>query len=344
MVVAPTTQGQCQEAFPTEALLCRIAAGGVHPCARPFVVTTTLTRDMQARAKIHPSPYLLLTLTVLFWAGNFVLGRGVHDAVPPIALSFWRWATALLIVAPFVARPLWTQRRAVMRAWKTLLLLGVLGVAGFSTLVYVGLQTTTATNGVLLNTTNPVLIILISWLFLRQRLRAWQVIGVALGLLGVLVIVTRGELQALRTLRFTPGDLFVLAGVACWAVYTVCLRWRPAGLDALTFLGATVAVGVAAIAPFYVWELGHAAPLVLTPTIGMSILYFALFPSVLAYIFWNRAVTEVGASTAGLFIYLMPVFGVLLSLIFLRESLYPFHLVGIALVVAGVYFATTRKA
>lgn len=299
---------------------------------------------MQAQTRFHPSPYLLLTLTVLFWAGNFVLGRGIHDAVPPIALSFWRWATALAILLPFAARPLWAQRRAVARAWKMLLLLGVLGVAGFSTLVYVGLQTTTATNGVLLNTTNPVLIILIGWLFLRQRLRAWQMLGVALALLGVLIIVTRGDLQALRALRFTPGDLFVLAGVACWAVYTVCLRWRPAGLEALTFLGATVCVGVAAIAPFYAWELSRAAPMALTPAIAMSILYFALFPSVLAYIFWNRAVAEVGASTAGLFIYLMPVFGVLLSLIFLRESLYLFHLAGIALVVAGVYFATTRKA
>lgn len=299
---------------------------------------------MQARARFHPSPYLLLTLTVLFWAGNFVLGRGVHNAVPPITLSFWRWVTALAILAPFVAGPLWAQRRAVVRAWKMLLLLGVLGVAGFSTLVYVGLQTTTATNGVLLNTTNPVLIILISWMFLRQSLRAWQTLGVALALLGALIIIMRGDLQTLRSLRFTPGDLFVLAGVVCWAVYTVCLRWRPAGLEALTFLGATVCIGVAAIAPFYAWELSRGASMALTPTVAMSILYFALFPSVLAYIFWNRAVAEVGASTAGLFIYLMPVFGVLLSLAFLRESLYPFHFLGMALVVTGVYFATARRA
>lgn len=299
---------------------------------------------MQARARFHPSPYLLLTLTVLFWAGNFVLGRGVHNAVPPIALSFWRWVTALAILAPFVAGSLWAQRRAVVRAWKMLLLLGVLGVAGFSTLVYVGLQTTTATNGVLLNTTNPVLIILISWMFLRQSLRAWQTLGVALALLGALIIIMRGDLQTLRSLRFTPGDLFVLAGVVCWAVYTVCLRWRPAGLEALTFLGATVCIGVAAIAPFYAWELSRGASMALTPTVAMSILYFALFPSVLAYIFWNRAVAEVGASTAGLFIYLMPVFGVLLSLAFLRESLYPFHFLGMALVVTGVYFATARRA
>lgn len=298
---------------------------------------------MQARTRFHPSPYLLLTLTVLFWAGNFVLGRGLHEAVPPIALSFWRWVVALAILLPFTAGALWTKRRAVVRAWKMLALFGVLGVAGFSTLVYVGLQTTTATNGVLLNTLNPVLIILISWVFLRQHLHRWQTFGVALALLGALIIVTRGDLEILRALHFAPGDLFVLTGVACWAIYTVCLRWRPAGLDPLTFLGATVFIGVAAIAPFYLWELGSGASMRLTPEVAGSVLYLGLFPSVLAYIFWNRAVAEVGARTAGLFMYLMPVFGVLLSLIFLQESLHLFHLAGMALVLTGVYMATTVK-
>lgn len=294
------------------------------------------------QAEFRTPPYLLLTLTVLFWAGNFVLGRAVHEAVPPIALSFWRWATALVILAPLAAGSLWMQRREVMRAWKSLLLFGLLGVAGFHTLVYVGLQTTTATNGVLLNTTNPVIIILISWLFLHQRLRWWQALGVAVAFLGALTIITRADLQVLLALRFNAGDLFVLAGVACWALYTVCLRWRPVGLDPLTFLAATVCIGLVLIAPFYAWELSQGARIAISPGIAASIFYFGLFPSVLAYVFWNRAVAEVGASTAGLFIYLMPVFGVLLSVIFLGESLHLFHLAGMVLVISGVYAATSE--
>lgn len=295
------------------------------------------------RPHLRPSPYLLLGLTVLFWAGNFVLGRGLHASVPPMALSFWRWFTALLLLAPFAARPLWTQRRTVARAWKRLLLYGVVGVAGFNTFVYVGLQTTTATNGVLLNTTTPVLIILMSWLFLHQRLRWWQSLGVALAFLGVLTIITGGDLRVLRALAFNAGDLWVLAGVSCWAIHTVCLRWRPPGLSDLAFLGAILCVGVAAIAPLYLWELRSGAVMQVTPGIVAGILYLGLFPSVLAYIFWNRAVAAVGATQAGLFIYLMPVFGVLLSVVFLKESLHLFHLIGMLLVFSGIYAATVLQ-
>lgn len=294
------------------------------------------------QAHVRPIPYLLLTLTVLFWAGNFVLGRGVHEAVPPIALSFWRWLTALAILAPLAAGSMWVQRREIAKAWKRLLLFGLLGIAAFHTLVYIGLQTTTATNGILLNTTNPVIIILISWLFLHQRLRWWQALGVAVAFLGALIIITRADLQVLRALRFNAGDMFVLAGVACWALYTVCLRWRPIHLDPLSFLGATVCAGLLLIAPLYAWELHQGARIQWSPWVAASIFYFGLFPSVLAYIFWNRAVAEVGASAAGLFIYLMPVFGVLLSVIFLQESLHRFHLAGMVMVVSGVYFATTE--
>lgn len=298
---------------------------------------------MQARATFRTSPYLLLTLTVLFWAGNFVIGRGVHESVPPIALSFWRWATALVILAPVAAGSMWLQRREIARAWKMLLLFGLLGVAGANTLFYVGLQTTTATNGVLLNTTNPAIIIFISWLFLHQRLRWWQEAGVVVAFLGVLVIITRADWQVLRALHFNSGDFFVLTGVACWAIYTVCLRWRPVSLDGLTFLGATVCIGTVLITPLYLWELSQGAHIRMTPGVAASILYLGLFPSVLAYVFWNRAVAMVGASTAGLFIYLMPVFGTLLSVLFLQETLRLYHLAGIVLVVSGVYLATNAK-
>ena len=293
--------------------------------------------------KISPSPYLLLGLTILFWSGNFVLGRGLNKAVPPVALSFWRWFTAWLMILPFTLRPLTDQWRIILRFWKSLVLFSFLGVAGFSTLVYIGLTTTTATNGVLLNTTSPVFIILISRFILKKHLSWRQGLGVAVAFLGVMIIVSRGDMAMLLGLRLHRGDLFVLAGVLCWAVYTACPHMRPSEVAPLSFVGATVGIGTMMILPFYLWEMSRGAAMLITPPVMAGIFYLALFPSILAYIFWNHAVGQVGANTAGFFIYLMPVFGAFLSFVFLGESFLMYHLAGIIMIFSGVYLTTTMK-
>jgi drug/metabolite transporter (DMT)-like permease len=293
--------------------------------------------------KILPSPYLLLGLTILFWSGNFVLGRGLHEKVPPMALSFWRWFTAWLIVLPFVLRPAIKQFPLIIRYWKSLALFGVLGVAGFSTLVYIGLVTTTATNGVLLNTASPVFIILLNRFFLKEPLSWRQGCGVAVAFLGVIIIVTGGDIANLFGLHTHSGDIFVMAGVFCWALYTVLLHRRPPELLPMSFVGATLSMGTITILPFFLWELSRGEAVIVTPAVTAGILYLALFPSILAYIFWNHAVAQVGANRAGFFIYLMPAFGVLLSLIFLQESLLMHHLIGIVLICAGVYLTTAIR-
>jgi drug/metabolite transporter (DMT)-like permease len=287
---------------------------------------------------------LLLVLTALFWSGNLVLGRAVHEAVPPVALSFWRWAIALAVLVPFslpVIREQWT---VISQSWRILSVLGVLGVGVCSTLAYVALQTTTAMNGVFLNSAAPILIIALSWLFLGQRLSLRQAVGVCLSLLGVVGIITRGEPGVLLRLRFTPGDLWMLAAVLSWATYSVCLRWRPAGLDPVGFMGVTVCVGLLSLAPVYCWELSTGARIHLTPAALGSLAYVGLFPSVLSYLCWNRAVAEVGANRAGLFLHLIPVLGTLLSVLLLGESLQGFHLAGMSLVFAGIYLTTAATA
>ncbi len=292
--------------------------------------------------KFFLSPYMLLCLTALFWSGNFVVGRGLHEDVPPVSLSFWRWFVAWLMLLPFALRPMLKQRQIIFRLWKPLLFFSIFGVAGFSTLVYIGLNTTTATNGVLLNTTSPVFIILISRIIFKHHLSWRQGMGVVLALAGAAAIVTQGELAMLLMFRLHRGDIFVLAGVLCWALYTVFLHMRPLELMPLSFTGATVTIGTITILPFFLLEISKGATTVLTPGIAAGIFYLALFPSILAYIFWNHAVGQVGARTAGLFIYLMPVFGVFLSFIFLGEAIRVFHLAGIILIFAGIYLTTSE--
>ena len=290
------------------------------------------------------SPYLLLTLTTLFWSGNFVLARAVHAEIPPLALSFWRWLLALLILLPFAGAQLWRQWPIARAAWRPLLLLATFGVAAFNSFVYLGLQHTTATNAVLLQSAIPVLIIALSWLFLGQRLAATQFLGLLASLLGVGVIVFHGDLQRLQLLGFNRGDLLVMAAVISWAAYSVLLRYRPAELSALAFLLAIVAFGVLIISPFYLWEL--AAGKGFAPTLPnlLSVGYVGIFPSVLAYIFWNHGVARVGASRAGLFIHLMPVFGILLSVVFLGERIRFFHFVGIILIFLGIFWVQRGRS
>ena len=221
---------------------------------------------------------------------------------------------------------------------------GVLGVANFNAFVYIGLHSTTATNAVLVNSMTPVLIVALSWLMLGRTLRIFQAVGMALSVLGVVVIVMRGDSRALIELRFNPGDFWILAAMASWALYTVCLRWRPAALHPLSFLTACVCMGLIVLGPLYVWEVDGGAWLKLSPSTVSSLLYLGIFPSVLAYIFWNRAVRQAGAGKAGQFMYLLPVFGTILSMVFLSETLHWFHLAGAGLILSGVYLSTIARA
>src|SRR3954451_23577237 len=155
--------------------------------------------------------YTLLVLTVLFWAGNWVIARGIQGYMSPIAMAFWRWLVALVVLLPFIVRPVLTEWPALRRSWKILTLLGVIGVGAFNTLTYTGLKYTTATNGVLLNSVIPILVIAISVVFLREPLNGLRAVGVAISLSGVVAIIAQGELDTLRHLRVNRGDLWVLS-------------------------------------------------------------------------------------------------------------------------------------
>lgn len=292
---------------------------------------------------LRVSPYLLLVLTTLFWSGNFVLGRAIHGTIPPFALSFWRWAVAAVLLAPFVWRGLVEHRALLVRHAPVLALLGVLGVVNFNTFVYLGLRDTTATNAVLLVSTTPIIIVVLSFLLLGQRISARQGLGVLVSLAGVAVIVARGDLTQIAALSLNRGDAWILGAVSTWAAYSVCLRWRPAALPPLTFLAATMVVGVIVLLPFHLWELAALGSFAITPATLASIGYVAVFASILAYIFWNRAVAELGANRCGPFLHLMPAFGALLSTLLLGERLYAFHWAGIALIATGLVLASAPR-
>ncbi|WP_291994835.1 DMT family transporter [Candidatus Accumulibacter sp. ACC003] len=286
------------------------------------------------------NPYLLLVLTTLFWSGNMVLGRAIREQVPPLSLAFWRWAIALALVLPLALPHLRTQWPLLRRGWKAVLVLGLLGVGTYNTLAYVALNYTAATNAILLNSFIPIATIALSWAFLNKQLRRIEWFGVLLSLVGVTIIVCRGDLQTLAGLSLNIGDLWMLVAVFTWALYTVGLQWRPVGVDPMLLLAAFIVVGLLALAPLYAWEVAQGKNIVVSAASLAGIAYTGIFPGFLGYVFYNRAVGEVGASKASLFLHLMPVFGTILAAIFLAEIPQSFHYLGMALVFTGIYLTT----
>jgi drug/metabolite transporter (DMT)-like permease len=294
-------------------------------------------------ARFH-NPYLLLTLATLFWSGNMVVGRAIHGEVPPFALAFWRWVIALLLTLPLALTHLRSEWPRLKKGWKAVLLLGLLGVGGYNTLAYIALQYTGATNASLLNSFNPVATIALSWAFLGKRLHGVEWLGVLISLSGVTVIVSRGELAALLSLTPNIGDLWMLVAVFVWALYTIGLQWRPAGVHPMLLLAAFMVVGLLALVPTYAWEVAEGRQIVLSASSVAGIVYIGTLPSFVGFVFYNRAVGEVGASKASLFIHLMPVFGTLLATLFLGETPRAFHGIGIGLIFLGIYLTTAKRA
>ena len=286
------------------------------------------------------SPYLLLMATVLFWALNWIAGRALRDDVPPYSFAFWRWVIASTLLLPFAWPHLVRGWPAMRRSWPIMLVLGVLGTTFCNLTSYTGLKYTTAVSGSILNSFVPVIIIAISWAFLGQRLRASQWAGVLISLAGVLSIVGRGDPTVILALTFNVGDLWILASTLLWALYTVCLRWRPPELHPLGLLGANAVVGLVAMLPVYLWSLAKGLNVNWTAEAWVGLSYAGVFPSVVGYIFWNNAVSRVGPNTAGMFMHLLPVFASLLAIAFLGERLHLFHVAGMAFIFSGIWLTS----
>nr|WP_321467544.1 DMT family transporter [uncultured Desulfobulbus sp.] len=285
-------------------------------------------------------PYLLLVLTTLFWSGNFVLSRGMNAAIPPLALSFWRWSLALVILLPMASKPLWRQRSLLRAHTGFILLQGILGVTGFNTLLYLAMQHTTVINAVLVNSCIPVLIALFSWFLYRETLLPRQCIGVFFSFMGVVLIMAQGAFSALLQVSFNRGDLLVFAAAVVWALYSANLKKYPRDLDPLVYLTAISLVGWGGILPCYLIERAMGKDFVVNTATTVTIGYVAVFASVLAFIFWNRAVRLVGANKAGPFVHLMPVFSSILAVIFLGEAPAWYQGQGLLLIILGIVLTT----
>ena len=286
-------------------------------------------------------PYLLLTLTPLFWSGNAVVGRFVANQIPPVTLSFIRWTAVLLIVLPFAWPHLVRDWTAIRERLGTMVLLSVTGISIFNVLQYWALEYTEALNSLLMQSSGPLFVAMWSLLLLGVRLTWAQAAGIVVSLCGVLVILLRGDLGALSQITLNKGDIIYLVALAIFGFYSALSTKRPA-IDNLSFLAFTFGCGAVCLIPPLIWELATRPVMQFTPSNVAVLFYVAIFPSILSYLCFNRGVELIGANRAAPFFHLIPVFGSVMAIVFLGERLRPFHLAGYALVLVGVFIAARR--
>ena len=281
------------------------------------------------------SPSLLLILASLFWALNPIVGRAVRDLVSPLSLAFWRWVIAFLFVLPFAWRQLKADCQTLHEASLPLGLLGFFGVGLFGYVVYWSLQLTTATNSLLLQSVMPIMTLALPTVLFGELLRPRLVLSAGLSFVGVVWIVTMGRPLGLSWDSLNRGDLLAITGVFLYSTYATFLRKVPA-MHHLSLLAVLFAVGVVTLAVPYLAELLRGRPSLPTREVVGAVLYVGIFPSLIAYGFFNRAVALIGSARAGVYMNLPTVFGIGLAIPLLGERLAPYHLVGAAMVTVAI--------
>lgn len=311
--------------------------------------------------KLTPRLTLLLTLAPLLWAGNAVVGRlvagGVHAGepgaalAPPLTLNLLRWVLTALILLPLAWRAL-QPWQAIRERWPYLLAVGLLGVGAFNSLQYLALRSSSALNVTLVAASMPVWMLAVGGLFYGEHPTRRQLMGAALGLVGVLIVIGRGSLDALLQVRFVPGDLYILLAVIGWAFYSWLLARPPAHMrgeqrppwDWADFLLVQALFGIGAASLFAGAEQALGAePIQWGWGMAAALLYISLGASVVAYRCWGLGVAEGGPALAAFFNNLTPLFAALMSTLLLGEAPQLYHALAFACIVGGIAVSAWRR-
>ena len=292
---------------------------------------------------LNNQPYLLLSLTGLFWAGNIVLARHVGNHVPPITLTTIRWFGVFLILLPFAWPHLKRDWPALRAHLPLMVLLSAIGFAFNNAISYWAMQYTQALNALLIQSSGPLFVALWSLVLFGVRLTAAQFAGIAISLMGVLTIILRGDFAALATISFNKGDVMFAASLLSFGLYSALIPRRPL-THQLSLISFTTLCGALLLVPFSAWEFSTGARLKFDFLTLATLIYVLIFPSTLAYLFFNRGVALIGPNRAAPFFHLVPVFGSAMAILLLGEALQPFHLIGYALVLAGVIIASRQAS
>ena len=288
--------------------------------------------------------YIFLILTTLFWSGNFIVGKAASlYEIPPFTLNFYRWIFAWLILAPFTLKEVIDKKNYILKNIKLIIILGITSITIFNSIVYYSLNFTQVISGVLMISTIPVMIIFFCWLFRIEKTNVYQIFGVIFSLSGVVVIITRADLNILLNLNFNKGDIWMVVAMFSWAMYSALLRKKKFELSQLSLLQIIITAGLIFLLPAYLVELSLGYKTSINLPFVLTLTYVVLFPGLASFIFWIKGIAIIGSNRSGIFLHLMPIFSTIMAILIFGEKFMIYHLIGAVLIITGIILSSRRQ-
>ena len=287
--------------------------------------------------------YLLLILTTIFWSGNFIVGKAASFyQIPPFTLNFYRWFFAGLILLPFTYKEIFKKKKYIFDNIGFFLILGITSITIFNSVVYYSLYFTQVITGVLMISTIPVWIILISSILKIEKTNSYQIFGVILSLIGVISIITKIDIELIKNLDFNKGDLSMIVAMFSWAIFSILLKKKKHQVSQITLLQVVIICGLFFLIPVYVGEIFLGSKLELNKPFYLTLIYVVFFPGLFAFFFWIKGISIIGANRAGIFLHLMPIFGAIMAMVIFNEKVMYYHLLGAFFIIAGITLSNKR--
>ncbi len=291
------------------------------------------------------SAYVILIFATALWGGNIVAAKIASNvALEPIKLSFFRNLVVIFLLLPFVFHKISIIYAIFIKNWKIIIFFSILSVSIFNTFMNIALTTSSVISSSLMPAFAPSMIIVLSFFIFNSKISSLQFIGVIISFIGFINIIIRGNILNLSSLNFVVGDIWMLGCVSCWALYSSLIRKIPKEIDNISFLFLIFFIGNIFVIPFYIFESAINQSLTIKEQYGfLLVLYVGIGPALISYLFWIKAIKIIGANNSGLFLSLIPIFSSLISIIFLKEKLELFHIVGALLIFTGIYLVIRKS-
>ncbi len=301
--------------------------------------------DTEAAKKRTYIGIALAIITVIIWSGNFIIARGVYKLIPPISLAFYRWSLASIIIFFVGYKKFVAEKTFVFKNWKYLFWVALMGVTLFNTFIYIAGHSTSAINLALIGTTSsPVFAIILSAVFLKERITPLRIAGLLFCIAGVVALLSKGSIALLLAFKFSAGDVWTLISAFVFAIYTVLVKQKPATITPITFLFVIFIGGTLLLLPFFIVEKIMMPPVIWDYHLFGSILYLGIGASVIGFLCWNAAIARIGSVRTALFGNLIPIFSTLEAVWLLGETITAIHIISGALVITGLVLANLKRA
>ena len=288
--------------------------------------------------------YILLILTTIFWSGNFVVGKvATYYEIPPFSLNFFRWLFAGIVLLPFTIKEIILKKKYILSNLGLFAILGITSITVFNSIVYYSLYHTQVINGILLISTIPVWIIFISSILNIEKTNILQILGLICSLIGVIFIVTKANFNLITDLDFNKGDLSMVIAMLSWAIFSALLKIKKFKISQYTLLEVIIFSGLIFLIPVYILELNYGSKIIINTPFILTLSYVVIFPGLLAFTFWIKGISIIGANRAGIFLHLMPIFGSIFAIVIFSEKFAFYHLYGIVFIIAGLILSNKKS-